>query len=160
MGLKIVIVDDVLTSQQARQIVQFYTQNPDESNLIDWYTEPNDWQSDLMSLAQNYFDLSESVGFESWAHVKSHPDWHIDQDEIAKAKGIIERPLCSIVYYPLVKLDEGGQFMTETEIIQPKTNRAIIFAPGVLHKVAEWKGSRVSVAINPWKFIPYSYRHK
>ena len=159
LGVKIIIVDDVLSKFQINEIVTYYDENPDKL-IGNWYTEPLNWQLDLLLLAGEYFNLKDQVGFESWGHITSRPDWHIDQDELAEQNGLIERPLCSIVYYPHVRLIRGGFFLTETEIIKPKTNRAIIFSSGIEHSVEPWEGERISVAINPWSFLPYTYRHK
>lgn len=161
MGLRVIIIDDALTTKQAEDLVKYYDENPEKLNIGDWYTKTINWQFDLLTLAEQYFpEVKKRVGFESWGHRVTRPDWHVDQDELAEQKGIIEQPICSIVYYPLAKIVDGGQFITETEVITPKTNRAIIFASNIPHSVNAWEGDRISLAINPWAFVPYTYRHK
>ena len=160
VGLRLIVIDNALTLEQAESIINYYDENPDKL-IGNWYTETFDWQFDLLTLAEQYYpEVKKRVGFESWGHMTTRPYWHVDQDELAEQNGIIEQPICSIVYYPIIRLLQGGQFITETEVIEPKTNRAIIFAPDIPHSVNPWQGDRMSVAINPWAFVPYTYRHK
>jgi len=155
----IVVKDDVLPQSMISSIVDYYIKNPDRL-LGNWYTEMFDWQQELVNQAKSFFDLSEMIGFESWGHIHSRPDWHVDRDELAFKNGLEERPICSIVFYPLIKIISGGEFVTGTESIQPRTNRAIFFSSGTIHSVQPWRGDRISVALNPWGFLPYTYRYK
>lgn len=159
--LKFIVLDEVLTTSERKSIVNYCYNNSNYVNNMDWYKieSATDWQLKLIDIASNYFELNDMIGIESWAHMNSRPDWHIDQDEWAFSKGIIERPICSIVFYPFVDLVDGGDFVTEDKKISPKTNRALIFSPGIKHKVDAWNGQRISVAINPWNIIPFSYRN-
>lgn len=159
MGSKLIVLDDVLSQKNIKDMIAYYEKNPYKL-YGDWYSEPLEWQMNILYEANKFFDLSNIIGFESWGHTISRPDWHIDHDELAFKNGYDENPICSIVFYPHVDLISGGEFVTKTEKIQPKTNRAIFFSPKILHTVESWQGERMSVAINPWSYIPYTYRHK
>ena len=67
-------------------------------------------------------------------------------------------PICSIVYYASIKNLIGGQLVTENEIYTPKTNDIVTFPKGLLHKVENFKGERIIVAINPWEYKIDKYK--
>ena len=35
--------------------------------------------------------------------------------------------------------------------IKPKTNRLVLFEPGLKHRVEKFEGTRYSININPWR---------
>ena len=58
-----------------------------------------------------------------------------------------------MVYYPYVDEDlKGGRLEFEDgQMITPKTNRLVVFGPGIRHNVEEnYIGDRISLALNPW----------
>lgn len=113
----------------------------------------------LLKQASRFFDLSDMVGSEYWAHYGTRPGWHIDKDEkLYQTSGNTECPICSVVYYADVKDLSGGDFMLETATVKPVTNRMIVFAPGLVHGVAPYTGTRLAVAVNPWKHKPLGYQ--
>ena len=52
----------------------------------------------------------------------------------------------------------GGLLNIENNIfVKPKTNRFVLFSPGLLHGVEEFTGKRSSFLVNPWKTKPLPY---
>lgn len=107
----------------------------------------------LLRVAAEYVDLGTMVGCEYWHHQNSAPHWHADIDEkLHAATGVVQTPLCGIVYYPAVNNLVGGAFYTADARVVPKTNRMVIFERGIEHGVEAFTGSRLSVAMNPWPY--------
>tara|TARA_B100001996_G_scaffold227357_1_gene175113 strand:- start:88 stop:615 length:528 start_codon:yes stop_codon:yes gene_type:complete len=157
-------------------VVQSNVPNLDKNSRIyveeRWYNLDtyHDYQNvclSLIKIASDYYDLSSCTGYEFWAHHNNRPtEWHIDKDERRLWKdGVINCPLCSIVYYPFVEdLIDGKLFLLEGEsdlkddiIITPQLNRLIIFPPQKKHYVGEFMGKRSSIIVNPWDGSKYLY---
>lgn len=157
----LVVIDDVLDDAHREAVVWFFKQSVAscwQQSSIESIKHDQSPMALLLKEAGKYFDLSNMVGSEYWAHYGTKPDWHVDKDEKRMdTTGELSCPICSIVYYGIVENLSGGKFMTETETILPKTNRAIIFSAGILHTVEEYTGSRLSVAVNPWSVKPMGY---
>ena len=93
------------------------------------------------------------VGVECWSHINTHPDWHIDMDDVHFLKtGEVKLPICSIVYYAKIQNMIGGSLMVEDEIYVPKTNDIVTFKKGLSHNVENFTGERIIIAINPWEY--------
>lgn len=108
-----------------------------------------------------YSDIESIPGYECWSQINSKPDsMHYDKDETmwGEQKKLVF-PLCSTVLYFNVGKDlSGGLLSIEDEVlIKPKTNRLVIFSPGLLHGVKEFKGKRSSLLVNPWKTRPMMF---
>ena len=102
--------------------------------------------------------ITSMVGVEQWAHLGTKPEWHIDKDEIVSNRdGVLVTPICSIVFYADVRDLKGGNFMTDSISVTPKTNRLVAFSPGLLHGVEDYTGTRMAVAVNPWAAKPNGY---
>ena len=119
----------------------------------------------LLHLASKYIDLSKVVGYEAWTHNNTIPigdnddGWHKDRDELSyHVRKIFRFPVCSIVFYTEIKDLQGGELIVEDTIITPKENRVVIFGPGLIHKVNEFEGQRVSLSINPWNRLLEKYK--
>lgn len=159
----IVILDNVLDEAHRQAVVGFFSQS-DEARSIKWeaggVASLDNNQSPmalLLKQAARFFDLSNMIGSEYWAHYGTRPDWHIDKDEkLFAMSGNLECPICSVVYYADVDV-VGGNFVTETISVKPVTNRMIVFSPGLVHGVEKYTGTRLSVAVNPWTHKPLSY---
>jgi hypothetical protein len=109
--------------------------------------------SQILRKAHDLFDLSSMVGCEVWSHYTTKPDWHFDKDENLHEKtGQLKYPICSIVFYPYIQNLIGGRLITGSEQITPRTNRLVLFSPGIYHTVEPFSGERLSVAINPWNY--------
>jgi hypothetical protein len=110
----------------------------------------------LLNNASKVFDVTKMAGVEFWAHSNTKTDWHYDKDEeLFCTQGAMSYPLFSMVYYANIEKLLGGDLYFDNGIrIPPKTNRQIIFSPGLHHKVANFSGHRLSVLLNPWKEKP------
>jgi hypothetical protein len=148
------ILDDVLSEEDRQACIEYWKTH--QLTLLHWHTTAEYWQSILIQKAREVFDLKTMVGFECWSHKTTKPQWHVDQDEGLKE---VVTPLCSLVYYPIIENLIGGKFLTETETIVPRTNRLLIFSPGIYHGVENFVGTRHSVAINIWHYKPTNYKH-
>ena len=123
-----------------------------------------DWDQDhpckeacmtLLEIGGKYIDISSAIGYETWIRINTRPaGWHCDQDDrLNLTQNKTSYPLCSMVYYPFVANDlEGGRLEFEDgRIIEPKTNRLVVFGPGIRHNVEEnFVGDRIAFALNPW----------
>jgi hypothetical protein len=119
--------------------------------------EAETYSDTLLQIASEYFNFNELVGFEVWTHNSTIPigdnddGWHKDRDELSyHVRKLFRFPVCSIVFYVKVKELEGGELIIEDTIITPKENRLVIFGPGLIHRVNEFEGERISFSINPW----------
>jgi len=160
----LVVVDDFLDKEHRDAVVGYFSQSQEaremkwESGGADRLEGDKSPMALLLKEASKYFDLSSMVGSEYWAHYGTHPGWHVDRDEkLVLSTGEIKHPICSIVYYAQIENLVGGNFMTRTEVITPRTNRMIVFSPGVEHSVEYYSGTRLSVAVNPWQTKPLGY---
>lgn len=159
----LVVLDDVLDDAHRDAVVKFFSQNDEARNMkweaggVDKLDGNNSPMALLLKEASKYFDLSSMVGSEYWAHYGTRPDWHVDKDEkLHEETGEIRCPICSIVYYADINV-VGGNFVTDTSMVKPVTNRMLVFSPNVRHCVAPYTGTRLSVAVNPWACKPLAY---
>jgi hypothetical protein len=157
----LIVVDNVLAEDARKVVVEYFSQS-DTVRDSQWADAGWDVDSPMAQIVANvskFFDLSKMVGCEYWAHYGTRPEWHVDKDEeLMRRAGELAMPLCSIVYYADVQNLVGGQFMTKTEMVTPVTNRILAFSPGVFHGVADYSGTRLSVAVNPWAQKPEGYK--
>ncbi len=160
----LIVIDNVLSQEEQEKLKELFTAAPEARNMRWVSGSYNDVKnnpspiSSLLALANRTFDVSTMCGAEMWAHYGTRPEVHVDKDEaLYKAKGELRYPICSIVYYAEVKDLSGGVFATDSISVAPKSNRAIIFAPGITHGVEPYEGTRLSVAVNPWATKPMGY---
>ena len=106
----------------------------------------------ILQITAHCVDLTGIVGYEFWDQNNNKVDWHYDKDEVLYEKEkILKHPICSTIYYLKVNDLTGGQLVIEDDfIVTPKTNRLVIFSSDKLHTVKDFKGTRVSLLINPW----------
>ncbi len=156
----IVIIDDVLPEDKRIGVKDYFSSSPKvrtnhwHSGTFNNFLTDNSPLSDLVKYAARFIDIRNMVGCEYWGHYQSKPNWHIDIDEKLQIKtGEISLPLCVIVYYPIIENLVSGNFVTETEIIVPKTNRMLIMSPSIRHMVEDYSGVRMSVAVNIWDYV-------
>lgn len=160
----LLVIDDYFTQPVQKQIADDFLIHK-KSGDMQWFdctfdaiskdTAP---LSSIINTASKLFDLSTMTGFEFWSNTSYLPGWHYDKDEgefDLTGKNVF--PLCSIVYYAHVKDLVSGRFVTETEKIVPKTNRLLIFSPGIYHTVEPFAGERIAIAINVWNYKPRKY---
>lgn len=156
MSLTSVIIDDILDLKSVSEIHKsidestrdpfFYTIN--DSHLYD------DFCLKMIQIANEFYDLSSYVGYEFWTRLnRCVGGWHCDKDErLYDEQKIVSYPLCTIIYYPHVDM-KGGELLLGNDKILPKTNRMVIFAPGIPHNVEDFTGDRISMMVNPWNRI-------
>ena len=157
MILNNVVIDDVLDSKSVSTICSHIDQSTKHSIFYrknDNHLHDNFCLS-MIDIASQFYDLSSFVGYEFWTRLNSCVGgWHQDKDEkLYDKKGIESYPLCSIIYYVHVKNMTGGELLLDTDTILPKTNRMVIFAPGISHNVNEFTGDRICLLVNPWDKI-------
>lgn len=159
----LIVLDGVLDEAHRQAVVDYFARGEEERKMrwqpgeAEKLEVNNSPMALLLKQAAKFFDLSSMVGSEYWAHYGTRPDWHVDKDEkLYKMSGNTEFPICSIVYYADVDVI-GGNFMTETATVKPITNRMIVFAPGLVHGVEPYTGTRLAVSINPWAHKPVGY---
>jgi hypothetical protein len=158
----IIIVDDYLKESLIVEVLD----NLKNNNISETWFDKN--QSHTYSLlcqtllfeSSKYYDLKNYSGYEFWTQNNTKPrTWHVDKDEYCHFNtGIYKFPICTVVFYLKVNNLSGGTLCLKDCNIVPKTNRLIIFSPGIWHNVEEFTGERVSIIINPWdeKLMGYS----
>ena len=126
-----------------------------------WYSlKQDDPVNTILMLCNKYINIESIIGYEMWCNSDNGyaPPMHYDKDEkLFHEHKELSFPLCSIVYYPLVENLIGGKFYTNDISFIPKTNRLLIFSPGILHGVKSYQGFRKAVSINPWVSIPTTH---
>ena len=157
MSATSVVIDDVLDAESVSKIKEsidestrdpfFYTMN--DNHLYDNFCLA------MINIASEFYDLSSSVGYEFWTRLnRCVSDWHCDKDEkLYDEQKIVSYPLCTIIYYPHVDNMRGGELLLDGDKILPKTNRLVIFAPGIPHNVEDFTGERISMMVNPWNRV-------
>jgi hypothetical protein len=147
---KFIILDGVLAPDDIRAMAGF-----DYGRVETWYAlGSNPVHEKIIEIARSYFDLSGVTGYEMWCNAKN-PGRHIDKDEILfREERRLVTPACSAVYYAAVENMLGGEFYTDDLRYFPRTNRLVLFSPGIEHGVSAYTGTRVAVAINPWRERP------
>ena len=157
MSATSVVIDDVLDAESVSKIKEsidestrdpfFYTMN--DNHLYDNFCLA------MINIASEFYDLSSSVGYEFWTRLnRCVSDWHCDKDEkLYDEQKIVSYPLCTIIYYPHVDNMRGGELLLGSDKILPKTNRLVIFAPGIPHNVESFTGDRISMIVNPWNRV-------
>ena len=148
----VIILDDVLDLNTS-----FQNDIIDINFGVTWYSLDDnhlfkDFCLQMINKVNDYINLTSCIGYECWTQNNTRPSTqHQDKDEeLFERTGKLSFPLCSIIYYPIVKNLKGGQLHLEDDIITPKTDRLVIFPPGKFHTVKPFKGKRVSLLVNPW----------
>ncbi len=157
------VLDEVLTEDQVDKI-RLFSDNiiMGRSNVI--YLPKNCSPIEpLIEKARDYFDLSSSLYYEIWEQKNTLPEgnnnmgWHYDNDVALHKYNIDKYPLCTTVYY--LDIDKNlldGKLVirdpetSEIHLVQPKSNRLVIFGPRIYHTVEEFTGYRHSIICNPW----------
>lgn len=147
-----IVIDDLFSDDIRNRILEF-----SKTELgVGWAHNGDFPECDkILDIVGKYFDLEDMVGYEIWRNEgEDTPGKHVDMDErMFHQKGILNYPLCSIVYYAFVDSNLiGGEFVTKDFQVKPIQNRLICFSPGIEHDVNKFQGNRVSVAINPFPY--------
>lgn len=150
----LLVIDNLLTAEEIVQTKNYFTDLVDgKYRWIDKGTSVPFPLDKILQSVSNVFDLSDMAGCECWAHVNTNSPRHIDvDDELWDRTGEISYPICSIVYYPLIKDLKDGNFIAKTFQVTPQNNRLIAFSKGLSHSVSDFTGERIACAINPWSY--------
>lgn len=150
---KLIILDDVFDDDTVAAIAAF-----DYGDAEEWYElGANPVHERILAICAAHFDLASIVGYEMWRS-DSNPGWHVDKDEILfRERGEHVYPQCSAVYYARADQVSGGEFFTDDVRYFPRTNRLVLFSPGLYHGVSAYTGTRLSISLNPWN---HRIRHR
>ncbi len=148
---KLIILDGVFEPAEVAAIAAFDYGDGTEK----WYAVgSNPVHEKILDIARDHFDLSGVSGYEMWRNA-NNPGRHVDKDEILyREEKRLVLPQCSAVYYPMVDNMLGGEFYTDDVRYFPRTNRLVLFSPGMEHGVSAYTGKRMAVSINPWRQRP------
>ena len=157
------VFDNVLTDDQVDKVRSFSDNTIlGRSNVI--YLPKNCLPVEpIIEIAKSHFDLSSSLYYEIWEQKNTLPlgnnnmGWHYDDDVVLQKYNIVKYPLCTTVYYLNIddNLLDGKLVIQDPETsnhhyVQPKSNRLVVFGPGIYHTVEEYTGYRHSIICNPW----------
>ena len=156
MSATSVVIDNVLdfdSVSRLKESIDESTRDPFFYMMSDRHLYDN-FSLSMIEIAKQFYDLSSSVGYEFWTRLnRCVGGWHCDKDErLYDEQKIVSYPLCTIIYYPHVDM-KGGELLLGDDKILPKTNRMVIFAPGIPHNVEDFTGERISMMVNPWNRI-------
>ena len=156
MSATSVVIDNVLDSDSVSRLkesIDESTRDPFFYMMSDRHLYDN-FSLSMIEIAKQFYDLSSSVGYEFWTRLnRCAAGWHRDKDErLYDEQKIVSYPLCTIIYYPHVDM-KGGELLLGDDKVSPKTNRMVIFAPGIPHNVEDFTGERISMMVNPWNRI-------
>jgi|10_taG_2_1085330.scaffolds.fasta_scaffold00036_71 hypothetical protein len=149
----LIVIDDVFeeVSPEITKLIKEPLPN------LTWYALEDehlyaDFCHSILRITSTCVDLTGIVGYEFWDQNNTKVDWHYDKDEVLYEKEkILKHPICSTAYYLEVNDLIGGQLVIEDDfIVTPKTNRLVIFSSDKFHTVKDFKGTRVSLLLNPW----------
>ncbi|CAN5867751.1 hypothetical protein BH11PSE3_BH11PSE3_08090 [soil metagenome] len=151
---KLIILDDVFDDSTVAAIAAF-----DYGDGEQWYEMgSNPVHEQVFAICAMHFDLTAIVGYEMWRN-DGNPGWHVDKDErLFRDRKEQVYPQCSAVYYAQADAVSGGEFFTEDVRYFPRTNRLVLFSPGIYHGVAAYAGTRLGVSFNPWNHRIESWR--
>lgn len=157
------VLDNVLTDDQVNKVRSFSDDTIRGRLNVIYLPKDCSAVEPLIEKARNYFDLSSSLYYEVWEQKNTLPEgnnnmgWHYDDDVVLQKYNIVKYPLCTTVYYLDIdrnlldgKLVIQNPVTSKLHYVQPKSNRLVIFGPGIYHTVEEFTGYRHSIICNPW----------
>ena len=148
------IVDDFLTEDQMLEIRSntFLFENSEVETTGSYSWDEIKIFHPIINYLSEHFDLSNAVTYEVWQQENTRPlGWHHDKDEKLWESGELLFPILTSIFYLDVNVTSGGNLFLEDDIvIEPKTNRLVLFGPDVEHFVQAYSGIRHSIIINPW----------
>lgn len=173
--LSLLVFDDWLTTRELEAVHEavraHYALKEDASDpVFSWYS-PKQYRhvSDLdttnKETAEFYIQtlaarlhplITAEAGYEWWSNVGNSLDMHVDKDETHYDEtGEFLYPSWSTVLYTDVDLKSGGELILEDHaLVVPKTNRLVVFGPGINHGINDFQGRRSSLAVNFWDVTP------
>jgi hypothetical protein len=153
--MKLAIFDDVLEQEAFEKLSGFFSTESSSGFWIPAEKLPPIFYPIVRNTA-SFLDISKATGFEFWTHYNTRSGWHVDQDE--NRFKLIKKsfpPLASIVFYGKIdKLIGGELYMEDGAKITPKQNRQVTFSQKEKHYVENFRGTRLSILLNPWEKPP------
>ncbi len=115
-----------------------------------------------------FFDL-KVAGFEWWGNFNSLVGWHYDKDEslYKKEKQLLHPTVGTVFYMTGSEVIDGlgGAFAVNSDAtaktadhVYPVRNRLVAFRGNRLHRVCDYKGQRISLAVNFWSHVPLAFQ--
>lgn len=153
----VIIQDDFFTQDISDQLSVVYRNGYIKNHPFILKKDYDQEIHEIVSFASTHFDFSSVLGCEIWTNSNQvTPVRHTDHDMRYFVETGIERyPKCTMVYYPFVSPKIfGGNLHVEDKIVVPRTNRLVVFSPGLLHHIEPFEGERISVVYNPWDYNP------
>jgi len=148
---KFIYLTDVLDNESRLEAADMARENISDNDNYSRYFFPGDNKvvDILINKARTVFDLTACQYYEMWSNDHALT-MHIDMEPTAwRREQQVITPMCTLVYYPEIKLESGGKFLTDDVELVPVENSMVIFSPGVYHGVEPFVGTRLSLAINP-----------
>jgi len=154
---KLIIIDDLLEIGSLKSFLEKVEFDKFENKWF-YMDKPETYTKHIINIGADHFPIAGIVGYETWTHKNTRPEsdkfheWHYDKDEYRYSiNQILRFPIFSAVFY--IKIDcSGGNLIMENGVeIKPKTNRLVLFEPGLKHRVEKFEGTRYSININPWR---------
>jgi len=116
------------------------------------------------------YDL-DCEGYEWWGNYNSTVGWHYDKDELRyRERRELLHPIVGTVLYlsGTEQIDGlGGAFAVNSDSsektadqVYPVKNRLVVFRGNRLHRICQYKGQRISLAVNFWSQVPLAFERQ
>jgi len=153
------VIDNFLSKKNYKTIIKIF--NRLKGNIPVRWAEIDYRRNVFLVEAAKTYDFSKYKGFEEWSQNNTQCNPHVDKDEgYFKKTGKLKYPICSLVFYADVKKLKGGELILAGDVIKPKSNRLVIFDPGLHHSVESFKGTRKVLLLNPWTYKPEAFKNE
>lgn len=161
MGFR--VIDNFLTTPRLN-VMKYEFKRLKENIPLKWCDETYPGQKVkhtrkvILKEVAKHYNFKRYKGFEEWSQNNTQCNSHVDKDEgYFKRTNNLKFPICSVIFYVEVKDLTGGRLVLGEDIITPRTNRLVIFDPGIYHYVEPFNGIRRAYLINPWNFKPETF---
>jgi hypothetical protein len=153
------VIDNFLSKKNYKTITKTFTKL--KGNIPVRWAETDYRKHVFLIEAAKTYDFTKYKGFEEWSQNNTQCNPHVDKDEGYYQKtGKFRYPICSLIFYIEVKNLRGGELILAGDIIKPKSNRLVIFDPGLHHSVESFKGTRRVFLVNPWTHKPEAFKNE
>ena len=153
------VIDNFLSNKNYKTITKIFSKL--KGNIPVRWAETDYRNHIFLTEAAKTYDFTKYKGFEEWSQNNTQCNPHVDKDEGYYQKtGKSKYPICSLIFYIEIKNLKGGELILAGDIIKPKSNRLVIFDPGLHHSVNEFKGTRKVFLVNPWTHKPEAFKNE